>query len=228
MIRIKAVTFEDFGPFKGKQELAFDGEDGVVVVYGENMRGKTTLLNAIRYAFFEKVISRGEREVALHQMGNWEARSEGRFGFSVTLVFGDGEHEYELVRSCRLRPGVQEPQSDHDYVTESFLRRDGDVLGPDEARDVLARIMPEQVSRFFLFDGELLQQYEELLRDETDMGRRIKEAIERILGVPVLTNARADIRELHKDAQRQESKAAQKDQRTQELGNHQARIIVER
>jgi len=56
--------------------------------------------------------------------------------------------------------------------------------------------MPEQVSRFFLFDGELLQQYEELLRNDSEMGRQIKESVERILGVPVLTNARTDLADL--------------------------------
>jgi DNA sulfur modification protein DndD len=88
--------------------------------------------------------------------------------------------------------------------------------------------MPESVSRFFLFDGELLQQYEELLRDESEMGQRIKESIERILGVPVLTNARTNVRRLLDDAQKAESKAAQKGQETQELGNNHMRLIEQR
>lgn len=46
-------------------------------------------------------------------------------------------------------------------------------MGPQEAVLELGRIMPETVSRFFLFDGELLQQYEELLRNESEMGRQI-------------------------------------------------------
>src|SRR5439155_6454766 len=110
--------------------------------------------------------------------------------------------------------------TDLDYQQDSFVRKDGTVLGTDQRDAEIARIMPETVSRFFLFDGELLQQYEELLRNESDMGRNIKDAIERILGVPVLTNGRADLAELSKDAQRRESRAAQKNQKTQELGNH--------
>ena len=88
--------------------------------------------------------------------------------------------------------------------------------------------MPETVSRFFLFDGELLQQYEELLRNESDMGRNIKEAIERILGVPVLTNGRTDLGEIAKDAQKRESKAAQKNQKTQSLGNQHEALLKQR
>ena len=88
--------------------------------------------------------------------------------------------------------------------------------------------MPETVSRFFLFDGELLQQYEELLHNESDMGRSIKEAIERILGVPVLTNGRLDLTELAKDAQKREAKAAQKNQKTQTLANNYEALLVQR
>ena len=36
-----------------------------------------------------------------------------------------------------------------------------------------------------MFDGELLQEYEELLINESEAGHRISEAIERILGVPI-------------------------------------------
>ena len=105
---------------------------------------------------------------------------------------------------------------------------DGTVLGPEQGASELARIMPKTVSRFFLFDGELLQQYGELLRNESDMGRNIKDAIERILGVPVLTNGRPDFSELAKEAQKREAKAAQKNQKTQSLGNQQQALITQR
>jgi len=162
----------------------------VAIIYGENMRGKTTLLNAIRYALFGKVITRGAGEVALHQIGNWEtAKEKGKFGLKVVLEFEHEGSNYQLTREHRPRAAIKVPQADIDYQQESFLRKDGTVLGPDAGTSELARIMPETVSRFFLFDGELLQQYEELLRNESDMGRNIKGAIERILGVPVLSTS---------------------------------------
>src|ERR1035441_3991804 len=220
MLSIRSISLTDFGPFKGEQRIDFPADNGVAIIYGENMRGKTTLLNAIRYALFGKVITRGAGEVALHQIGNWEtAKEKGKYGFKVVLEFEHEGSKYQLTREHRPRAGVKVPQTDIDYQQETFLRKDGSVLGPDAGTSELARIMPETVSRFFLFDGELLQQYEELLRNESDMGRNIKEAIERILGVPVLTNGRTDLGELFKDAQRREAKAAQKNQKTQSLGN---------
>jgi DNA sulfur modification protein DndD len=226
---IRSITLTDFGPFKGEQRIEFPSYTGVSIIYGENMRGKTTLLNAIRYALFGKVIMRGATQVALHQLGNWEtAKEKGQYGFKVVLDFGYKGSTYQLTREHRPRAGVKIPQTDIDYQQNWFLRKDGAVLGPDVGDSELTRIMPETVSRFFLFDGELLQQYEELLRNESDMGRNIKEAIERILGVPVLTNGRTDLGELSKDAQKREAKAAQKNQKTQSLGNQHEALLKQR
>jgi DNA sulfur modification protein DndD len=226
---IRSISLTDFGPFKGEQRIEFPADGGVSIIYGENMRGKTTLLNAIRYALFGKVLTRGDRQVALHQIGNWEtAKESGKYGFKVVLTFEHETVKYELTREHRPRAGVKTPETDLDYQQDCFLQRNGSVLGPDQRDTELARIMPETVSRFFLFDGELLQQYEELLRNESAMGQNIKDAIERILGVPVLTNGRTDLGELFKDAQKREAKAAQKNQKTQSLGNMHEALLKQR
>ena len=219
MLKIESIEVENFGPFKGNQRIDLPDEDGVTVVFGDNMRGKTMLLNSIRFALFGRVLSRGSREISPQDVINWESKEEGNYSFQVTLSFKYEDDGYELVRSFKPAEGVVEPRTDEDYTEEVFLRKNGVVLGPQERDQELTRIMPEQVSRFFLFDGELLQQYEQLLVDESEMGRRISEAIETILGLPVLTNARADLRHLREEAEKDESAAAQREERTQELGN---------
>jgi hypothetical protein len=70
------------------------------------------------------------------------------------------------------------------------------------------KFAPEQVSRFFLFDGELLQEYEELLIEGSEQGKKIKEAIEQALGVPALINGRDDLQILRKQAQKEQAKEA--------------------
>lgn len=228
MLHITALHLEDFGPFKGHQTIQLSAEDGVTVVYGENMRGKTSVLNAIRFAFFGKVLGRGAKSLSLHRVGNWEQAARGKFGFQVQLDFRDENHSYKLTRSCAVRKGVGVPAGDHDYVVDYYLERDGNVLGPQQAEADLARILPEQISRFFLFDGELLQEYEDLLSSDTDMGRRISEAIERILGVPVLTGSRATLLRLKEKSEHREATAAQGDHKTREFGNQLADLHAQR
>ncbi len=227
MLRIDRVELEDFGPFKGRQEINLPKTSGVAVVYGENMRGKTVLLNAIRFALFGKVLGRARREGSLHTIGNWEQTAAGRYGFEVVLQFQEDGSQYRLTRSCRPRSGV-EPTQDSDYNVEHFLQRDGEMLGPGQATAEIERIMPEKIARFFLFDGELLQEYEDLLRDESDMGRQISEAIEQILGVPVLTNSRATLAKLLVDYGKKEATSAQANTITSELGNQMIVLLDER
>jgi DNA sulfur modification protein DndD len=228
MLQLRALHLDDFGPFKGHQKVEFATNDGVTVIYGENMRGKTSLLNAIRFAFFGKVLGRGTKPMSLHKVGNWERAAEGHFGFKVALEFTDDGHAYKLTRSCRPRNGVSTPSGDDDYRVDHYLERDGSVLGPHQAEAELKRILPEQIARFFLFDGELLQEYEDLLSTETDMGRRISEAIERILGVPVLTSSRATLLGLKEKSEYREARAAQGDQKTREFGNQLADLHAQR
>src|SRR3954469_9140910 len=175
MLRLRNLEVAGFGPFAERQVIDFPKRHGVTVVYGENMRGKTSLLNAIRYAFYGTVRARGSRVRKLHTISNRELASHGQYGFTVSLTFDHDGHEYELVRDCK--PRTKRPTTDDDYGQDVLLRRDDRALGPQQRQKALQQILPNDISRFFLFDGELLQEYEELLVSESEAGPRISEAI---------------------------------------------------
>lgn len=218
MLHFTSITVENFGPFKGNQTINLSDEDGVSIVWGNNGRGKTTLLNIFRYALFGKIQNRRGTVNDLTSISNLESRSEGNYGFKVILrMINDGKN-YELTRQYKVREGISKPIKDDDYEQVVYLKEDGSILSSAMCDHVLNSIMPEQVSRFFLFDGELLQEYEELLLDDSDAGIKIKDSIEKILGVPVLTNGAIDVEsvlEIYKSAK---TRAAQNDQRTKQIG----------
>ncbi|MER8727441.1 AAA family ATPase [Mesorhizobium sp. M0904] len=217
MLLLKKLEIEGFGPFADKQVLLFPAKPGVLVVYGENMRGKTTLLNAIRYAFFGKVLGRGRRERLVHSLSNRERASAGKFGFNVALEFEFDGQAFELYRGHEARG--PSPINDGDYRSEVLLRRGGQVVSQQEQDRLLGQIFPEDISRFFLFDGELLQEYEELIINESEVGPQISSAIERILGVPILKAGRRHLLGLADEADRQAATEASRHQETQSLGN---------
>lgn len=216
MLRLQRLEVEGFGPFADQQVLEFPSGPGVTVVYGENMRGKTSLLNAIRYAFFGTVLGRGSRERRLHTISNRDLASDGRYGFTVSLTFDYNGIEYELFRECR--PRVRVPRNDDDYTQDVILRRGNTTLGPQEREKALQQIFPKEISRFFLFDGELLQEYEELIINESEAGRGISEAIERILGVPIIKRGRIHLTQMSEEADKVAAKEASKRQETKALG----------
>jgi DNA sulfur modification protein DndD len=226
MLWLRRLQIEGFGPFAERQVIEFPESPGVTVIYGENMRGKTSLLAAIRYAFFGRVMARGLRQRRLLTVCNRENAAQGRYEFSVVLTFNFDDETYELSRSCRSSVAV--PESDADFVQEVMLRRDRTILGPDERARALQHAFPGEIARFFLFDGELLQEYEELLVNESDTGHHISEAIDRILGVPILTQARVHLTTLTAEADQQAAREAQRHQATESLGTALGQAVQQR
>lgn len=219
MLQFTGMVIDNFGPYKGENEIDFTNKSGVSIFWGDNGRGKTTLLNAFRYALFGSVQRRYGTLTVLREMENYESRDDGIFGFSIAVRMENDGDQYVLTRSFKPRAGVTIPKTDADYERKIFLKKNGSLLSPEQREHTLNVLMPEQVSRFFLFDGELLQEYEGLVIDEANSGERIKESIEKILGVPVLQNGTVDLEALKSDFERAAMRVAQKNDRTKRLAS---------
>ena len=217
MLTLRSLTVEGFGPFADRAFLTFPDERGVTVVYGDNMRGKTSLMNAIRYAFFGDMAGRGEGTREILTACNRDLVAAGKYGFTIGLSLRYEGADFDLMRE--VVPKVAVPHGNQDFTTAVSLRRGGVVLGPVDRIVLLHAMLPRDVARFFLFDGELLDQYAELLISESDTGRVISESIEHILGVPVLRDARNHLTILASTASRASAKEASKYQKTQAIGN---------
>lgn len=206
-MKLLKLTVSNFMPYKGTQTIEFPTEEtrNIMLVLGENMRGKTSLMNALRWGFYEKAWGRHSRRIALQDIINKDAAAEGDWRIDVHIVLEANGHLYELRRTAERRPQVLTPSRPEDFIVGLHLTRDGIVLSGDQYESEINQIAPEQVSRFFLFDGELLDQYEELLVEGSEQGRQIKEAIEQVLGVPALINGRNQLGAILKAAQKSQA-----------------------
>lgn len=227
MLKFTSMTIEDFGPYKGVQTIEFSEENGVIFIWGNNGRGKTTLLNIFRYALYGKFQNRRGKSVDLTGLTNIESRTAGKYGFKVVLRMTDGTSVYELTRQYKLRAGIAKPLKNDDYEEYVFLKKDGAIQPSAERDHLLNLIMPEDISRFFLFDGELLQEYENLIMEDTVDGANIKLAIENILGLPVLTNGESDTATVLEEYQKAKTRTAQSNQQTEQIGAQIAALEVE-
>ena len=217
MLTFTKMTVTNVGPYKGEQTIDFKDGKGVTFIWGENGHGKTTLLNLFRYALFGHFLNRHGASIDIPKMVNLDGIEDGNFGIKVVLYMdNDGDH-YELTRQYTLREGVTVPHRNDDYVQDTFLNVNGSILSGAARDHVLKMIMPEDVSRFFLFDGELLQEYEELLTEGTNVGESIKKAIETILGVPILTNGTIDTEVALTEQRKEQNRVAQSNTTTERL-----------
>lgn len=207
-MKLVSICIENFMPYKGKSKVTFPQEPGrnVMIVFGDNMRGKTSFLNAIRWGFYGRALGRHLREIPLHNLHNLEAAREGDWTMEVVIEFDADGHRYHLTRRARKRNMVAKPSRPEDFESEVLMQRDNSALMGHAIEAEISKFVPEQVSRFFLFDGELLQEYEELLIEGSEQGKKIKSAIEQVLGVPTLISGRADLATILRAATRQQSK----------------------
>lgn len=208
MMKFVELTVKNFMPYKGVQSIKFpqDPNQNILIIFGDNMRGKTSLLNALRWGLYGEIFTRHKAPIGLEKILNWESASEGDYEFSVEIKFEADGHKYDLTRLAKKKAGITKPLSTNDFEVESFLKKDGSVMSGHQVEPEINLYAPEQVSRFFLFDGELLQEYEMLLDEGSDTGEAIKDSIEQVLGVPALINGRDECLTLLKGAEKQQNR----------------------
>lgn len=200
-MKLKRMQIRNFMPYKGVQEVVFPtGPANVCVVYGDNMRGKTSFLNAIRFAFFGRATARQLRNIDEIDLFNVEAAEGGDWTLGVTVTFEHDNVDYEVRRELRTVSHVARPQSKDDLKEQFFVRKGGVPLAGQDLSFEMNQVLPEGISRFFLFDGELLQEYEELVLNPANTSK-IKDSIEAVLGVPALTKGLAELQTLLSQAQ---------------------------
>jgi DNA sulfur modification protein DndD len=218
---IDLVTMENFGPYQGTHELRLGlGPHPLVVIHGQNMAGKTTIINAVRWALYGVAKDRLGKPIPTGELINSDAFEAGdkRVAVSLRILAAvDGKDViYTLRRQQQLKSAHSRGQVDNDYDTHVTIERDGHVLAPVHFGSVVTSLMPEPISRFFLFDGELLKEYEDLVRAGGEReARAVKEAIEMILGLPAARYGRDDIRQLRSETNRRLRREASRDQEAQ-------------
>ena len=177
------VVIDDFNIFYGKQRLELT--KGLYVIHGLNGRGKSTFLNAITWALFGEYRDRQGSLVTPTVMLNRDAVKEGTTAFGVELYLIEGSDQIRVRRSFDV--------GDASAGVQLVVEKNGNALNQDAGEELLRGLLDRDVSRFFLFDGEELRRYEELLFGQGDGGAEVRRSIEHILGLPALTNAVEDL-----------------------------------
>lgn len=225
MLIFKQLTLENFGPYLGVQKIQFPSKKGVVIIRARNGRGKTSLLRALRFVLFGSVKQKGKTNIDLIIFLNIISRNNGNYQYKVILDVELDGRSYEITRIFSPKPGILIPDTMDDYLFPKAVIKETTESGAQnillelEVKRILKQIMDEPVARFYLFDGELLGEYETQLMGEQDAGAaKIKEGIENILGVPILTNALEHIDICHGEYSRNFESIIQSNKQTEKIG----------
>lgn len=214
MLRIDKLVLENFGPYYGTNEFNFPQGDGVTIVWGHNGFGKTTIMNGFRYVLWGKLLNRKRRDLQPHTYVNSDAVIEGK-NMKVELYMVYKGENFIVSRGLKRVSGDGTHQGD--YLSFTHVYKSSEILTKEDSEDLLFSALPDKISRFYLFDGELLSEYEDLLDEQDDSGVKIKKSIEDILGLPILENARDIISAIQDGFNQDATNAGKKSERTKQI-----------
>ncbi len=213
-MKLLKLTLNNFGPYFDSQSMDLDVSNNapIILVYGENERGKTSLLRAIRWCLYAEVHNQGGSLMDEREFANYDARDRKEpFDVSVELEFEDQGIKSVLKRWMKVKENELE-----DTRIEIISR--GVDLRPSNGNPVAEKDIPEQISRmlhkdisdFFLFDGETLTRFEQRLRSAETSAALVRTSIEKVLGLPALQLMSRDIEALAADANKEVQRVAKK------------------
>ena len=183
---IKSLKMQNFRQFKGITAVDFscDPEQNVTIILGDNTFGKTTLLQAFNWCFYETVTFDNNPDFLLN--------------LEVANGMNNGDTETVSVEICVIHNGVdyvisrsQTYSCANDKVTGmkkaqvkvSYKQEDGQMesVRATEVQKVIENILPYDLSTYFFFDTERVR--------SISTRKDVADAVKGLLGLSIMDTA---------------------------------------
>jgi len=192
-MRLHTLKLYNFRPFfKDVQTIEFAQKtpQNVTIIIGNNGAGKTAILNALTWCLYEKFTEAlGLPEYLVNRRAIAEAPIGGNISCWVAVSFDHGGKRYKLKRTKTVRKindsGEIEPVDSN--VVMQVTGEDGrskEINNRDEIRTTINRILPEDLHRYFFFDGERIEHLQ-----RPDKKKEIQSATSKLIGEEVLSRS---------------------------------------
>lgn len=168
---IKSIEIDNFLSYYNTNRFEFG--DGPTLIIGQNRTGKSKLFDAINWAFYDKAYNTDFEKWEYtkdwkEQLVNKYAKSISKTGAtvsaSVTIVFEDENgNKYTLTKGYKIKK-KSNSEWDSPRVAEVNLNRKETLTNNSvdywdiEAEELVKSIFPENLSKYFLFQGENISQ----------------------------------------------------------------------
>ena len=212
-MQIIEISLENWMIFGGTQKIKLaTGPENISIIFGENMHGKTSLLNAIRWCLYGSALNRQGKIIPTKDLINILALQRNETKLSVSLTFQVDSSTFELFRQLDFSGALP--------VANKSLKIQGRMIDGGKIDSEIENILPEQISQFMLFDGELLRNFENLVvAVGSSQATGIKNAIEETLGIPILRRAYEQAKLLARDFKKESKKELEKNAKSRMISN---------
>ena len=123
-------------------------------VIESNALGKTTLMDAIRWAIFGRGLDKRDQE--LRYFLNFSAYEEGDWHVGVNLIFEHDGQTYDLFRVAKPKSSDRPPKNECDFTVEIRLSKNNTAIPSGQIYEELDQLFPMLRPRLlFLNDNQL-------------------------------------------------------------------------
>lgn len=185
---IKSLRYKNFRQFKGENCISFscDPEKNVTIILGDNTFGKTTLLQMFNWCFYDKAIFNDNPDFLLNlELSSKMYNGDNPVEVLIEIVLQHEGRDYTITRKqdyLKINGKVIHKESqlkvsfkDIETGKTSYIEKDKDM------KSVINLILPEDLSGYFFFDTERVQN----VAERKDLSASVKG----LLGLTVLDNA---------------------------------------
>lgn len=230
----KSIELRNFRSYNGTQRLELDPIDDnrLIVIYGENMSGKTSLFLAINWCLYGKAYGRRGEEIPIYSPGeiennyllNAKALDDEDYSIGVKIEWEHSGDIWILDRSfvCDGNPLLGDT-----FESKVSLKIGGAVKTRQEIEQRINELLHYQAAQFYFFDGELLSQYEQWLDNSEEREVRVKNAIENTVGTAAL-RLYGEIQKVADEASDEQDKLVRRERRADRLVEEHVKKVSEK
>lgn len=234
-MEIESLVLKNWGPYVGEHEvnLAVSDTAPVVVIHGENDRGKTSFLRAITFGLYGAVREAGQK-IPVQELASQRLLESGdEVQFSVMIRFEHEGERFVIERSggSTQRGGGDSPVELTTPISVEFRTESGTPFPESAVPDRINGILDEDIADFYLFDGERLA---EIIRKLTSRqgaqasAEFVKTSVERAVGLSFVSQLISDMKavrdDLYSDLQKDLKTARAKEKLFDEIRSTEAEI----
>lgn len=185
-MKFKTIELQNFRQYLGVQTVRFsiDDEKNITLLLGDNLTGKTTLIQAFYWCFYGTLDLPNKNDIANQQKVN--SMKIGEFiTTSVKIEFIHENTDYTIERKYKYRK-VKDSTAEETGLDSkpdkyfTFIKIVDGVI-KDVYEKELGTIFPVELSKYFLFDGERLKHMM-----KAGKNKNVSDAVKTILGLGLL------------------------------------------
>lgn len=183
---IKSLKMQNFRQFKGNTAVDFscDPNQNVTIILGDNTFGKTTLLQAFNWCFYETVMFDNNPDFLLNlEVANGMTNGDAET-VSVEICVIHNSVEYVISRSQQyICANNKVSGAKKSQVKVSYKQPDGQTesVRALEVQNVIENILPKDLSTYFFFDTERVR--------SISTRKDVSDAVKGLLGLSIMDSA---------------------------------------